>query len=81
MPFIEDLPRDIRARRKRRGPRMNSRVPVTIEEEEVSNAPLHHSPLRFSTFFYNRPLCPTCRHMISVFRTLSRENIQFVKKS
>lgn len=31
MPFIADLPRDIRTRRKRRGPRMNSRVPVTIE--------------------------------------------------
>jgi hypothetical protein len=26
-----DLPRDIRARRKRRGSRMNSRVPVSIE--------------------------------------------------
>jgi hypothetical protein len=26
-----DLPRDIRLRRKRRGPRMNSRVPVSIE--------------------------------------------------
>jgi hypothetical protein len=31
MTFGEDLPRDIRMRRKRRGPRMNSRVPVTIE--------------------------------------------------
>jgi hypothetical protein len=31
MPFRDDLPRDIRMRRKRRGPRMNSRVPVTIE--------------------------------------------------
>lgn len=31
MPFAADLPRDIRMRRKRRGPRMNSRVPVTIE--------------------------------------------------
>jgi hypothetical protein len=31
MPFTEDLPRDMRTRRKRRGPRMNSRVPVTIE--------------------------------------------------
>jgi hypothetical protein len=26
-----DLPRDIRSRRKRRGPRMNSRVPITVE--------------------------------------------------
>jgi len=31
MPFEENLPRDIRTRRQRRGPRMNSRVPVTIE--------------------------------------------------
>ena len=26
-----DLPRDIRSRRNRRGPRMNSRVPITVE--------------------------------------------------
>jgi hypothetical protein len=31
MPFLEDLPRDIRMRSKRRGPRMNSRVSVRIE--------------------------------------------------
>jgi len=31
MTFLQGLPRDIRSRRKRRGPRMNSRVPVTIE--------------------------------------------------
>jgi hypothetical protein len=31
MTFTEDLPKDIRSRRKRRGPRMNSRVPVIIE--------------------------------------------------
>lgn len=31
MPFREDLPRDFRMRQKRRGPRMNSRVPITIE--------------------------------------------------
>jgi hypothetical protein len=31
MSLSEGLPRDIRTRRKRRGPRMNSRVPVTIE--------------------------------------------------
>jgi hypothetical protein len=31
MAFGSDLPRDIRLRRKRRGPRMNSRVPVSIE--------------------------------------------------
>jgi len=31
MPLGEDLPRDIRTRTKRRGLRMNSRVPVTIE--------------------------------------------------
>ena len=26
-----DLPRDMKSRRKRRGPRMNSRVPITVE--------------------------------------------------
>lgn len=31
MPLGESLPIDIRNRTKRRGPRMNSRVPVTIE--------------------------------------------------
>ena len=31
MSLSEGLPRDIRTRSKRRGPRMNSRVPVTIE--------------------------------------------------
>src|SRR5271169_6628809 len=31
MPFGDDLPKDIRMRSKRRGPRMNSRVPVRIE--------------------------------------------------
>lgn len=31
MPFRDDLPRDIRNRHKRRGLRVNSRVPVTIE--------------------------------------------------
>jgi hypothetical protein len=31
MAFGEDLPRDIRMRRKRRGLRMNSHVPVAIE--------------------------------------------------
>jgi hypothetical protein len=40
MPYTEDLPRDIRTRRKRRGPRMNSRVPVTIEWNGLAG-PLH----------------------------------------
>lgn len=40
MPFAQDLPRDIRTRSKRRGPRMNSRVPVTIEWKG-KNEPLH----------------------------------------
>jgi hypothetical protein len=40
MPFGEDLPRDIRTRSKRRGPRMNSRVPVTIEWN-LSTGPLN----------------------------------------
>jgi hypothetical protein len=31
MPFSLDLPKDIRMRQKRRGPRMNCRVPVSIE--------------------------------------------------
>ena len=31
MRYGEDLPRDMRMRPKRRGPRMNSRVPVAIE--------------------------------------------------
>jgi hypothetical protein len=31
MTFSLDLPKDIRTRAKRRGPRMNSRVPVSIE--------------------------------------------------
>jgi hypothetical protein len=31
MPFSLDLPKDIRTRQKRRGPRMNCRVPVSIE--------------------------------------------------
>jgi hypothetical protein len=40
MAFREDLPRDIRMRSKRRGPRMNSRVPVTIEWNGTAG-PLH----------------------------------------
>ena len=40
MPFGEDLPRDIRMRQKRRGPRMNTRVPVTIEWNP-NPGPLH----------------------------------------
>src|ERR1700675_1201458 len=40
MPYTEDLPRDKRPRRKRRGPRMNSRVPVTIEWNGLTG-PLH----------------------------------------
>jgi hypothetical protein len=31
MPFGVDLPKDMRSRRRRRGPRMNSRIPVMIE--------------------------------------------------
>lgn len=40
MGFREDLPHDMRLRSKRRGPRMNSRVPVTIEWNGVVG-PLH----------------------------------------
>lgn len=45
MLFAKDLPRDIRMRSKRRGPRMNSRVPVTIEW--TGNG----GPLRFEAGF------------------------------
>jgi hypothetical protein len=45
MPFAQDLPRDIRTRRNRRGPRMNSRVPVTIEWNGKNG------PLRFEAGF------------------------------
>ena len=38
MPFGEDLPRDMRNRSKRRGPRMNSRVPVSLEWDGKSGA-------------------------------------------
>ena len=31
MPLLNDLPKDMRSRRNRRGPRVNSRVPVAIE--------------------------------------------------
>jgi hypothetical protein len=45
MLFTQDLPRDIRMRSKRRGPRMNSRVPVTIEWRG------NGGPLRFEAGF------------------------------
>jgi len=45
MPFAKDLPRDIRTRHKRRGPRMNSRVPVSIEWQGSGG------PLRFEAGF------------------------------
>ena len=38
MPLVEGLPKDIRTRQKRRGPRMNCRVPVTIEWSGRSSA-------------------------------------------
>lgn len=44
MPFTANLPRDIRSRPTRRGPRMNSRVPVTIEWSGKG-------PLRFEACF------------------------------
>ena len=43
MVFGEDLPRDIRNREKRRGPRMNCRVPVSIEWDG-SAGPLRFEP-------------------------------------
>ena len=45
MPFAQDLPKDMRTRSKRRGPRMNSRVPVTIEWKGSGG------PLRFESGF------------------------------
>ncbi len=45
MRFGEDLPKDMRTRSKRRGPRMNSRVPVTIEWNGSVG------PLRFESGF------------------------------
>lgn len=43
MGFGEELPRDIRMRSNRRGPRMNSRVPVTIEWNGAAG-PAHFEP-------------------------------------
>lgn len=40
MPLGEGLPRDIRMRQKRRGPRMNSRVPVAISWDGCAAGPL-----------------------------------------
>lgn len=45
MLFAQDLPKDMRMRSKRRGPRMNSRVPVTIEWKGGGG------PLRFESGF------------------------------
>ena len=38
MPFGADLPKDMRSRPQRRGPRMNSRIPVLIEWDRRSGA-------------------------------------------
>lgn len=53
MAITQDLPRDIRTRRKRRGPRMNSRVPVVIEWNT-------RGPLRFETGFTRVVNCYGC---------------------
>jgi hypothetical protein len=45
MLLAQDLPKDMRMRSKRRGPRMNSRVAVTIEWKGSSG------PLRFEAGF------------------------------
>ena len=39
MAFREDLPRDIRSRDKRRGPRMNCRVAVAVEWKKQAGSP------------------------------------------
>ena len=44
MAFGEEFPRDMRMRSSRRGPRMNCRVPVTIEWNGTSG-PLHFESL------------------------------------
>lgn len=54
MPLAQDRPRDMRMRRKRRGPRMNSRVPVTIEWNGKSG------PLRFEEGFTRVVNCYGC---------------------
>ena len=43
MVFGKDLPHDIRHRQKRRGPRVNCRVPLTIEWDETPG-PQRHEP-------------------------------------
>jgi hypothetical protein len=46
MPFGANLPKDMRSRRQRRGPRMNSRIPVTIQW--AGNAGALHSETGFT---------------------------------
>lgn len=53
MTYIHDMPRDIRTRPKRRGPRMNSRVPVAIEWSG-------RGPLHFETGFTRVVNCYGC---------------------
>lgn len=64
MPFVEGLPRDIRTRRKRRGPRMNCRVPVTIEWNGRAAAPAiaetRPGPLHFEAGFTRVVNCYGC---------------------
>jgi hypothetical protein len=45
MPFSLDLPRDIKTRQKRRGPRMNSRVPVTVQWKGPSGPPIQQAAI------------------------------------
>jgi hypothetical protein len=54
MALGEGLPRDIRTRSKRRGPRMNSRVPVTIEWNGRAG------PLHFESGFTRVVNCYGC---------------------
>jgi hypothetical protein len=54
MALAEGLPRDIRTRSKRRGPRMNSRVPVTIEWNGRAG------PLHFESGFTRVVNCYGC---------------------
>lgn len=62
MPLVEGLPKDIRSRRKRRGPRVNCRVPVTIEWNNRSNqlAQPRPGPLHFEAGFTRVVNCYGC---------------------
>ena len=69
MAFLKDLPRDMRMRSSRRGPRMNSRVPVTIEWNGAAG------PLHFETG-YTRVVNPYGCLLSSPREMQVRENLR-----